>query len=174
MTTAIFKHIDTSSYSGKPWSKVDGPGMAFVQKDHSRPVTNIRGDENEYTTDNSGFAVYHAPAQEKSFTDDKAIRSGYYQEVEDVLRQHLHGIKKVVIFDHTIRRRDKTSPRQPVQQVHVDQTPNAAAVRVGRHLPAEEAEELLKGRYQIVSLANPSRGCADKADIVSRSMSGVL
>jgi hypothetical protein len=174
MTSAIFKHIDTSSYSGKPWSKVDGPGMAFVQKDHSRPVANIRGHENEYTTDNSGFAVYHAPAQEKSFTDDKAIRNGYYQEVEDVLRQHLHGIKKVVIFDHTIRRRDKTSPRQPVQQVHVDQTPNAAAVRVRRHLPADEAEELLKGRYQIVSLAKQSREPADNADIVSRSTSGVL
>jgi hypothetical protein len=26
MTTANFKHIDPASYSGKPWSKVDGPG----------------------------------------------------------------------------------------------------------------------------------------------------
>jgi len=42
-----------------------------------------------------------------------------------------------------------------VQQVHVDQTPEAAAARVRRHLPAEEAEELLKGRYQIVNVWRP-------------------
>jgi hypothetical protein len=151
MTTAIFKHIDPGSYTGKPWSKVDGPGYGLEMKDHSRPVVNIRGHESEYTTDNSGFAIYHAPSNEKSFTDESAIRDAYYQEIEAVLRQHLKGIKKVVIFDHTIRRRDKTSPRQPVQQVHVDQSPGAAAARVRRHLPADEAEELLKGRYQIVS-----------------------
>jgi len=62
---------------------------------------------------------------------------------------------QVVIFDHTIRRRTKDSPRQPVQQVHVDQTPGAAAVRVRRHLPQEEAEELLKGRYQIINVWRP-------------------
>jgi hypothetical protein len=59
------------------------------------------------------------------------------------------------MFDHTIRRRDKSSPRQPVQQVHVDQTPGAAEARVRRHLPAAEAEELLKGRYQIINVWRP-------------------
>lgn len=39
--------------------------------------------------------------------------------------------------------------------VHVDQTPGAAEVRVKRHLPANEAEELLKGRYQIINVWRP-------------------
>jgi len=160
MTTAIFKHIDPNSYTGKPWSKVDGPGYGLEMRDHSRPVVNIRGHESEYTTENSGFAVYHAPSKEKSFTDEKAIRDSYYQEIEAVLRQHLKGIKKVVIFDHTIRRRDKHSPRQPVQQVHVDQSPDAAAARVRRHLPAEEVDELLKGRYQIINVWRPIENAA--------------
>lgn len=155
MTTAIFKHIDTDSYEGKPWSKVDGPGMSFKMKDVEKPVHNIRGSEAQFDTNNSGFAVYHSPAQEKAFRDDQAVRTGYYQEVENLLRQQLPGIKKVVIFDHTIRRRAKDAPRQPVQQVHVDQTPEATAVRVRRHLPAEEAEELLKGRYQIINVWRP-------------------
>jgi hypothetical protein len=64
-------------------------------------------------------------------------------------------MKQVVIFDHTIRRRQKNAPRQPVQQVHVDQTPGAAEHRVRRHLPKEEAEELLKGRYQIINVWRP-------------------
>jgi len=95
MTTAVFKHINTDSYTGKPWTKVDGPGSSFELSDHERLIHNIRGKEKEFTTDNSGFAVYNDPAQEKSFTDDKSVRDGYYQEVEDMLKRQIPGIKKV-------------------------------------------------------------------------------
>ncbi|KIW94953.1 uncharacterized protein Z519_04933 [Cladophialophora bantiana CBS 173.52] len=161
MTTGIFKYIDPASYVDsdvpfvKPWGKVDGPGYSFKLTDRQRPVEDIRGQESNFSVDTSGFAVYKSPAQEKAFTDDAKVREGYYAEVEALLREKLPGVKKVVFFDHTIRRREKASPRQPVQQVHVDQTPNAAAVRVRRHLPAEEAEELLKGRYQIINVWRP-------------------
>ncbi len=155
MTAAVFTYIDPQSYDAKPWTKVDGPGQSFKMIDKKRSIHNLRGKENEFSTQNSGFAVYKDPAKEKSFTDDKAVREGYYKEVEDMVKRRLKGVKKVVIFDHTIRRRVKDAPRQPVQQVHVDQTPEAAEVRVRRHLPAEEAEELLKGRYQIVNVWRP-------------------
>ncbi|EXJ70810.1 uncharacterized protein A1O5_05800 [Cladophialophora psammophila CBS 110553] len=161
MTTGTFKYIDPASYVDsdvpfvKPWGKVDGPGYSFKLTDRKRPVEDIRGHESNFSVDTSGFAVYKSPAQEKAFTDDATVREGYYAEVEALLREKLPGVKKVVFFDHTIRRREKASPRQPVQQVHVDQTPNAAAVRVRRHLPAEEAEELLKGRYQIINVWRP-------------------
>jgi hypothetical protein len=155
MTTANFKHIDINSVTGKAWSKVDGGGVGYQQLDHKRNVHSLRGRESEFTTDNSGFAVYNYPAKEKLFTDDSAVRNEYYAEVEKLLRDKLPGIKKVVIFDHTIRRRTEGSPRQPVQQVHVDQTPGAAEVRVKRHLPKEEADELIKGRYQIVNVWRP-------------------
>lgn len=160
MTTAVFKHIDTSSYSGKPWTKVDGPGSSFKMTDHERLIHDIRGRENEFNTDNSGFAVYNEPSKEKSFRDDAAVREIYYKEVEQMLRKRLPGIKKVVMFDHTIRRRQKDSPRQPVQQVHVDQTPGAAAARVRRHLPPDEVEELLNGRYQIINVWRPIENSA--------------
>lgn len=97
MTTAIFKHIDTSSYQGKPWSKVDGPGTSFKLLDHEREVVNIRGQQHKFTTDNSGFAVYEDPAKEKSFTDENAIRNEYYGEVEAMLRKRLPGVKKVSV-----------------------------------------------------------------------------
>jgi len=156
MTTATFKYIDPSSYEGKPWGKVDGPGRSFSLADHQRTVSSVRGIEDQFTTDNSGFAVLHHPATEKAFTDDAAIRNGYYAEVESMLRARLpQKVKKVVIFDHTIRRRVKDAPRQPVQQVHVDQTPGAAEARVRRHVPASEAEELLKGRYAIINVWRP-------------------
>lgn len=155
MITASFSHIDTDSYSGKPWAKVDGPGTSFSHKWHERSVHNLRGREHEFNTDNSGFAVYQYPAKEKLFTEDAAVREGYYAEVEALLRDKLPGVKKVVIFDHTIRRRDKNSPRQPVQQVHVDQTEAAAEARVRRHLSPEEAERLIKGRWQLINVWRP-------------------
>jgi len=42
-----------------------------------------------------------------------------------------------------------------VQSVHVDQTTGAAEARVRRHLPADEAEELLKGRFQLINVWRP-------------------
>lgn len=161
MTASTFKYIDPASYVKsdvpfvKPWGKVDGPGYSFKLTDRERSVENIRGRESDYNVDNAGFAVYKYPAQEKAFTDETQVREGYYPEVEALLKEKLAGVKKVVFFDHTIRRREKASPRQPVQQVHVDQTPKAAEVRVRRHLPADEAEELLKGRYQIINVWRP-------------------
>ncbi|OTA61193.1 hypothetical protein K449DRAFT_383291 [Hypoxylon sp. EC38] len=157
MTTAIFKHIDTTAIpqGTKPWVKVDADAASFKLAEHKRSVNNLRGRESEFSTDNSGFAVYKEPSNEKSFTDDGAIRSGYYQEIENLLRKRIPDIKKVVIFDHTIRRRTPDAARTPVQQVHVDQTPAAAEARVRRHLPKDEAEELLKGRFQIINVWRP-------------------
>lgn len=99
MTTSIFKHIDTNSYTEKPWTKVDGPGKSYKQLDYQRQVINIRGKENEFTTDNSGFAVFNEPAKEKLFVDDAAVRNEYYKEVEELLKKTQPGVKKVVIFE---------------------------------------------------------------------------
>ena len=44
--------------------------------------------------------------------------------------------------------------RGPVQRVHIDQSYSAAKSRVPHHLP-EEAEKLLKGRYQIINVWRP-------------------
>lgn len=99
----------------KPWGKVDDGGRSYGYADRQRSVENIRGRENEFGVDVSGFAVHNSPAKEKAFTDDAVVREQYYPEVESLLKEKLPGVKKVVIFDHTIRRNEKASPRQPVQ-----------------------------------------------------------
>lgn len=70
------------------------------------------------------------------------------------------GASRVFIFDHTIRRQgpgerglDKTL-RGPVKRVHIDQSYSAALSRVPHHLP-DEAENLLKGRVQIINVWRP-------------------
>lgn len=164
MTTGIFRYIDPSSSIDsngspiKPWSKVDVDQTSFQQSERKRSVANIRDalKSTKFGVDVSGFDVFDSPSKEETFEDEKTIRDGYYAEVEALLRERIPGIKKVVIFDHTIRKRTKTSPRQPVQQLHVDQTPGAAEVRVRRHIrDAAEADELVKGRYQIINVWRP-------------------
>jgi hypothetical protein len=44
---------------------------------------------------------------------------------------------------------DSPDKRQPVKLVHVDQTAASAAARVHRHLPASDAPDLLKRRFQV-------------------------
>ena len=59
-----------------------------------------------------------------------------------------------------IRRRRPGVPdfigrRQPVAQVHVDQTAASSIARVHRHLPAPDVPKLLEGRFQIINLWRP-------------------
>jgi hypothetical protein len=73
------------------------------------------------------------------------------------------GADRVVIFDHTIRRHipgttdDRVGPRQPVPRIHVDHTVASGLQRVRDVLP-DEADELLRGRVQVVNLWRPIRG----------------
>jgi hypothetical protein len=167
-TVGDFRYLDPASLSEgtKPWTKVDGAYTSFTLTPRRRSVANLRDfltpDAQPGTFGNdidvSGFAAYHFPAAEKTFTDDTAVRTGYYDEVKALLRAKLPGkISHIEIFDHTIRRHDPTSPRQPVQQVHVDQTPAAAEARVRRHikLPPAEVDALLKRRYQLINVWRP-------------------
>lgn len=175
MTTASeFFYLDPASISTstKPWSKVDGGGRSFDLASHQRSVHNLRDALPQTPTpasatqqgtfgldiDVSGFATFHSPAQEKTFTSETAVREGYYAEVETLLRAKLPGkVARVVIFDHTIRRHDPAAARQPVRQVHVDQTPAAAEARVRRHLklPDAEVDEILKKRFQLINVWRP-------------------
>jgi len=123
-------------------------------------ITNLRGREHEATLDATGFTFVRAPTKEVKFVDDEAALAGYYEETVDLVKR-VTGADKAVIFDHTIRRRrleptpDTPSTRQPVPQVHVDQTPESALARVFRHLPADEAEVRSKKRFQIINIWRP-------------------
>jgi hypothetical protein len=70
----------------------------------------------------------------------------------------------VFVFDHTLRRRVRgvddrapDAPRQPATRVHVDHTERSGPQRV-RDLLGDEAEELLRGRVQVINLWRPIRG----------------
>ncbi|PVH82755.1 hypothetical protein DL98DRAFT_559291 [Cadophora sp. DSE1049] len=141
-------------------------------------VHDVRGREDQYTLDTTGFEFYKHVSVEKDFVDDEQIKSVYYPETEELLKKAT-GASKIYIFDHTVRRqtvdsRTKPTPtpapqqpsdgpitvpvpsslRGPVQRVHIDQSYAAAPNRVTYHLP-DEAETLLKGRFQIINVWRP-------------------
>ena len=65
-----------------------------------------------------------------------------------------------VFVQLAIRRRrpgesDSVGRRQPVSQVHVDQTAASFIARVHRHLPASDVPKLLERRFQIINLWRP-------------------
>lgn len=53
---------------------------------HPVTIQDVRESEQDYTLDKSGFQFYRNTAQEKDFLDDEQIKSGYYAEVEKLLK----------------------------------------------------------------------------------------
>ncbi|KAI0632407.1 hypothetical protein C8Q77DRAFT_1159035 [Trametes polyzona] len=130
--------------------------------DDPRPVVvhDARGREDEFSLDVNGFQFARHVSAEKKFVDEEAIKAGYYQEVEALLK-NVTGAKRVVIFDHTIRRhpeKDGTLPRNqqrgPVERVHIDQTYEATVKRV-RQLLGGDADRLLESRVRLVNVWRP-------------------
>jgi hypothetical protein len=151
----------------KPNEDGSGPHATYVDRPetydrprepHDVTIHDVRGSEKDYTLDQNGFQIYPHVATEKAFVDDEQIKTHYYAETEQLLKDAT-GASKIFIFDHTIRRNvpggeNKPTSRGPVQAVHIDQSYKAAASRVPHHLP-EEADELLKGRHQIINVWRP-------------------
>lgn len=49
-------------------------------------VTDITGQEDLYHLDNHGFQIYKHTSAEKDFVDDEKIKTEYYPEVEQLLK----------------------------------------------------------------------------------------
>jgi hypothetical protein len=132
------------------------------------------------TLDTAGFQFYRVPSKHASFANDEVIKKEYYPESIELIKR-LTGATRVELFDHStnfpgeqfiflhkltsfpkaIRRRrpgqidDSPDKRQPVANVHVDQTNKSAVDRVHRHLPSSDVPERLKHRFQIINLWRP-------------------
>ncbi|CAG8410460.1 unnamed protein product [Penicillium salamii] len=128
--------------------------------DLSATIYDITGHELDYNLDDHGFQYHYHESEEKDFISENTIKSEYYPEVEQLLKD-VTGASRVFIFDHVLRRAAKDwttgeQPRGPIHTVHIDASYNGAESRVRHYLP-DEAEELLKCRVQMISLWRPIR-----------------
>ena len=138
------------------------PRSNTVNVSHRVPIHDARPVADRVSLDANGFALVNHRSTVRDFFDDEEVRRVYYPEVERVVKQAT-GAYRVHIFDHTTRRRvpdaqDRSdAPRQPVQRVHIDHTARSGPQRVRDLLP-DEADELLKGRVQVINLWRPIKG----------------
>lgn len=139
------------------------PKSTALPEPHQVPIFDGRLVAKSFSLDREGFELVRHPTVIRNFYDDEEVKRVYYPLAEAFIRATLRA-DRVVIFDHTVRRRVEgapdirgAGPRQPATRVHVDQTVASGANRVREHLP-DEADELLKGRVQVINLWRPIRG----------------
>jgi hypothetical protein len=138
------------------------PRSNIVPEPHSVPIHDLRPISEKVSLDREGFALVRQKSSVKDFYDEDEIKDVYYPEAERLIKAAT-GADRVVVFDHTVRKRVNGAAdrdgglRQPVARVHVDHTDKSGPQRV-RDLIPDEAEGLLKGRVQIINLWRPIRG----------------
>jgi len=109
--------------------------------------------------DREGFAFETCETAVRDFFDADEVARFYDIEVEALLRART-GAARILIFDHTLRRRmpeandGRDGFRPPATRVHVDYTEKSAPQRVRDLLP-EEAERLLAQRFAIINVWRP-------------------
>jgi hypothetical protein len=125
-------------------------------------IHNARSVLGELSLDRQGFTLVHQVSAVRDFYDQKEVKSVYYPEVEQLLKDAT-GAEKVVIFDHQVRnielaKRGEKSAREYGRAVHNDYTAKSGPRRVRDHLPAEEALERLQHRFAEINVWRPIRG----------------
>src|SRR6201993_3707849 len=130
---------------------------------HTMRIHDLRPISTELDLDTQGFALVEQRSQVQDFWNDDEVRRVYYPEAERIIKQ-VTGASRVFIFDHLQRRRvtglqDRVPgrPRPPATRVHVDHTAKSGPQRV-RDLLGGEAEDLLRGRVEVINLWRPIRG----------------
>jgi hypothetical protein len=88
--------VDTVLHYFKPNSDGSPPHPTYVGRPETydrpneiHPVTvrDVRGREKDFTLDGNGFQLHRHTAGEKDFLDDEKIKSGYYAETEQLLKE---------------------------------------------------------------------------------------
>jgi hypothetical protein len=141
------------------------PGVARstgIPEPHRMTIHDARPVARCLSLDDEGLAIVNHRSAVKDFYDEDKLRRVYNPEAERLVAE-VTGANRVLVFDHTIRRRvrggiDRApgTPRQPVTSVHNDYTVKSGPQRV-RGLMGEEAEELLRHRFEIVNVWRPIR-----------------
>jgi len=141
------------------------PAPNMVHEPHRIRIHDMRPIGHEIDLDREGFSLIEQRSAVHDFWDDDEVRRVYYPEAAQFIADAT-GASRVFVFDHVQRRRvpgidgdrrARNAPRQPATRVHVDHTARSGLQRV-RDLLGEDAEELLRGRVQVINLWRPIRG----------------
>ncbi len=146
------------TYTFKPPEGVPATNI----KPYGQTVTllNARSIAAGLDVDVQGFQIVSHHSAVRDFWDEAQTLALGHPEVADLVKA-VTGASRVVVFDHTLRRRetgvaDRTpgQARQPAGRVHIDQTVMSGPQRV-RQVMGEQAEDLLTRRAAIINVWRP-------------------
>ncbi|RYP61069.1 hypothetical protein DL770_009853 [Monosporascus sp. CRB-9-2] len=132
---------------------------------HRVLVRDVTGEEDKYTLDGHAFQLHRHESKLKEldeFRDSDKVKAEYYPESARLLKD-VTGASRVFVFDHRTRcgpsnwhslGKGNTESRGPLLRAHVDQSYDGAELVLRRWFP-EEADELVKRRYQIINVWRP-------------------
>lgn len=144
------------------------PGRNSEVEVHRVTIHDARPIAASIELDREGFALTSGPAETQNYYDKDEVERVCYPEAVELVRKAT-GASRVVIFDHTLRRRAAEKPsltsrvemvdgvRGPVGFAHNDYTPISGPQRV-RDLMGDEAEALLTRRFAFINIWRPIRG----------------
>ena len=143
-------------YEPDPAVKLNPPGTDVREM----PIEDGWPLADRFHADREGFELHEFDARFDAFDDDQALKAVFYPQIIDFVKRHT-GAKRVVVFDHTIRKRMpadlkvQTKIQRPaVMLVHSDYTVKSGPQRVRDLLP-EEADALLARRVAFFNVWKP-------------------
>jgi hypothetical protein len=157
---------------GNPYIRVEPAEgydrMNFLWKDHAVQIENARSQKEDFELDKHGFMYANDATDSDMITalrenKQDMVKKFYYPHVESFVRD-LTGAQRVIIFDHTLRKRrtelNKTEnsdgKEQPATMVHCDQSEKGALRRLKLNIAAhEDVDTLLNGRVQMINVWRP-------------------
>lgn len=117
-------------------------------------------EQDQLSVDEEGYELHPFDPGFRDFSDAEAIARTYYPQVVEFVRRHT-GAARVVVFDHTLRRRmpddlavQTSSRRNAVHLVHSDYTVASGPQRV-RDLMGADADALLARRVAFYNVWKP-------------------
>ena len=139
------------------------PRLSASYEEHTVRIHDLRPVAAELSLDAEGFRLLRHESSVRNFHDETEIRDTHYAEIETLVAAAT-GAQRVVVFDHTVRRRfadhdgvPQILRREPVPRVHNDYTVKSGPQRV-RDLMHAEADALLRNRFSIINVWRPIRG----------------
>jgi hypothetical protein len=130
-------------------------GRRLMPIHDARPLTDL------LSLDVEGFVLKRCTTAVSDFYDPAQVRSIYYPEVEQLVKDAT-GATKVVAFEHDVRCAPKArlglnAVREPVKVVHDDYTEKSSPERVRLYV-SKEADILLQSRYEVINIWRPING----------------
>jgi hypothetical protein len=152
------------------------PQRTYHNVKHTVSVLNGRALDERPALDREGFALVRHSTATVNFYDEAEVRAVYYPEVERLVKQATGAIR-VLVFDHNVRcapmaKEGANGAREPVRFAHNDYTLTSGPQRVC-DLLGDEAEALLKNRFEFINVWRPIRGPVEEAPLAvcdARSM----